>query len=115
MRCAAASSPARACAIATCAADWWNANGVAADGCEYSCVRVAPDYDTCNGRDDDCDTLTDAADSNFPAPPTVGAPDYYCNTVGACSGVTVECGLSGGSTRWRGRSRDQNSSVSGCA
>jgi hypothetical protein len=97
---AVAACTAGSCTIATCEPDYWNANGTTSDGCEYSCVRVAPSYDACNGRDDDCDTLTDAADPDFPAPPTVGAPDYFCNNVGACAGVTVSCGLFGGSTRW---------------
>ncbi|MDI7270098.1 MAG: MopE-related protein, partial [Myxococcota bacterium] len=54
--------------------------------------------ETCNGRDDDCDTLTDAADPDMAAtrPPPVG----FCNTTGACSTATVQCGLSGGTIRW---------------
>ncbi|MBI5499484.1 MAG: SUMF1/EgtB/PvdO family nonheme iron enzyme [Deltaproteobacteria bacterium] len=90
------------CGIAACEADNWDINGNPADGCEYACVRVATDYDTCNARDDDCDTLTDAADAaNFAASrPTVGAPHYFCNTVGACGGATVACGVLGGVTQW---------------
>ncbi|MBI5489572.1 MAG: SUMF1/EgtB/PvdO family nonheme iron enzyme [Deltaproteobacteria bacterium] len=90
------------CRVASCEVDHWDINGAASDGCEYACVRVATNYDTCNGRDDDCDTLTDAADAvDFAATrPTVGAPHYFCNTVGACAGATVTCGVLGGVTQW---------------
>jgi len=89
------------CTVAACAADHWDVNGTASDGCEYSCVQVAPSYDTCNGRDDDCDGLTDAADPNFAATrPSVGAPDYFCSTVGACAGVSVACRTVGTITSW---------------
>jgi len=90
-----------ACRIAACDQDYWNLNGNHADGCEYACARVAPNYDNCNGVDDDCDGLTDGADSDFEAlRPRVGAPDYFCQTLGACSGVTVQCGVVGSTTRW---------------
>ena len=89
------------CRVAACDQDYWNLNGTHSDGCEYSCVRVAPNYDNCNGRDDDCDGLTDAADPDFAAlRPSVGAPDYFCQTFGACAGVTVQCGVVGSTTQW---------------
>jgi hypothetical protein len=99
------------CAVDSCLLDHWDANGDPSDGCEYHCARVAPDYDTCNGRDDDCDTLTDAADDLAPSPghpghdfprtqPSVGAPHYFCAQLGACAGVTVQCGSAGGAVRW---------------
>jgi MYXO-CTERM domain-containing protein len=89
------------CVIASCTLDHWNVNGIASDGCEYACTRVAADYDTCNGRDDDCDTLTDASDPNFAdSRPDPGVPDYFCNQTGPCIGATVDCGLFRGAIAW---------------
>jgi hypothetical protein len=89
------------CEVASCNLDYWDINGLDSDGCEYGCARVAPNYDNCNGIDDDCDRLTDSTDPDFAGlRPSLGAPDYFCPTLGACSTASVQCGLVGTTTRW---------------
>ncbi|MBX3250020.1 MAG: SUMF1/EgtB/PvdO family nonheme iron enzyme, partial [Myxococcales bacterium] len=45
-----------------CEPGWHDINGVAADGCEYSCTFADPPVEICNGRDDDCDGVIDEGD-----------------------------------------------------
>jgi hypothetical protein len=68
---------------------WTDANGNAADGCEYQCTFEG--LEVCDGRDNDCDGLTDLADSDLQYPSI-----NFCAQLG-------ECGLGpGGSTRYPG-------------
>ena len=79
-RCASGS-----CEIASCAANTHDLDGVASNGCEYSCSFAGSEV--CNGRDDDCDGSTDE---------TLAAPSGFCNPNGVCAGTTSTCaGASG--------------------
>ena len=76
------------CTVAGCDAGFVNANGIAADGCEYQCTPQGPEV--CNGLDDDCDTRIDE---------TLTAPSVsaFCRTAGECAtGTTVTCGGAAG-------------------
>jgi hypothetical protein len=84
------------CRVGACAAGFWDVDGSPANGCEYACTYNG--VETCNGRDDDCDMLTDAADPDMAA--TRPTPAAFCNTTGACSTATVACGLWLGAIRW---------------
>ncbi|APR82751.1 internalin, putative [Minicystis rosea] len=68
------------CAIAGCQTGFVDLDGDAANGCEYTCTKTAPDDVTCNGVDDDCDGQID---EDY-APVTCG--------VGACA-ATSTCKL----------------------
>ncbi len=48
-----------ACVMGACDPFFHNANGNAADGCEYACVPFNGGVELCNGRDDDCDGEVD--------------------------------------------------------
>ncbi|MDP1828868.1 MAG: MopE-related protein [Archangium sp.] len=43
----------------TCAANWWDADGLAANGCEYACIRTAGGVEACDNIDNDCDNRVD--------------------------------------------------------
>jgi hypothetical protein len=92
--CGAACAPAHAngacvagvCEVSACEPGWVDANGVAADGCEYACTLDGPegrdDDDSCtNGIDDDCDGATDAADGGCGScvPETCDRSDDDCD------------------------------------
>ncbi|MCC7535332.1 MAG: hypothetical protein IT379_03930 [Deltaproteobacteria bacterium] len=68
------------CSIRFCRSGFHDLNGDPLDGCEYACeFRGA---EACNGRDDDCDGMTDEG----LVPPTT-----LCNATGACAGTTPTC------------------------
>ncbi len=62
-----------ACAIDTCAANFWDVAGGVADGCEYGCTPTAPPTEVCDGDDNDCDGDTDTADSQLNSQAELGA------------------------------------------
>ncbi len=77
-----------ACTVAACLAGWVNLNGLPGDGCEYSCT--ASGTEVCDGSDNDCDGLVDAAD------PSILVPGNFCDPQGECAGTTPTCaGMSG--------------------
>ncbi len=43
----------------TCAANWWDADGLASNGCEYACIRTAGGVEQCDNIDNDCDNRVD--------------------------------------------------------
>ena len=47
------------CTIGACAMGFVDADGVAANGCEYSCTPSSSGVETCNRIDDDCDGMID--------------------------------------------------------
>ncbi len=51
------------CAAGTCAftclPNWWDADGQAANGCEYACVRTAGGVEACDSIDNNCDGRVD--------------------------------------------------------
>jgi hypothetical protein len=78
-----------ACTRGPCLPGWTDTNGNPADGCEYQCTFEG--VEACDGKDNDCDGLTDAAD-----------PDLQYPTINFCSQLG-ECGQGpGGSTRYPG-------------
>ncbi|MEO6776335.1 MAG: MopE-related protein [Kofleriaceae bacterium] len=74
----------------TCQAGWVDLDGLAANGCEYHCFKSG--VEVCDGEDNDCDGLVDAAD------PDLGTAPAICSTIGECAvGSTVTCD---GATGW---------------
>jgi hypothetical protein len=68
----------------TCQAGWIDLDHLSANGCEYACF--ASGVEVCDGEDNDCDGLVDAAD------PDLGAAPAICSTIGECAvGSTVAC------------------------
>ena len=78
-----------ACTIASCINGFVDLDGDAAlNGCEYECTPTGPEV--CDGRDNDCDGLIDAADNQGPTL-FVGPPAGFCTQVGECGGTTPVC------------------------
>jgi hypothetical protein len=74
-----------ACKVNFCLPGFVNLDGQDANGCEYPCTNTGPEV--CDGKDNDCDGLVDAADPSMAA-----APAGLCSNVGACAGATKVCG-----------------------
>jgi hypothetical protein len=83
------------CQIFACLSGYVDANGIRSDGCEYQCTPSGPEV--CDGRDNDCDTLTDTAD------PDLDTPANFCRTAGQCANAAPTCSadLCGGPVQWR--------------
>ena len=80
---AAASCVAGECRPGTCAAGFYDVDGLASDGCEYACTPTGSEV--CNGVDDDCDGAIDEDD------PSLGTA---CGSAtGACRRGTFTCQL----------------------
>jgi Sulfatase-modifying factor enzyme 1/Putative metal-binding motif len=60
----------------TCADGWVDANHNPSDGCEYQCTPNGPEV--CDGKDNDCNGLVDAAD------PGLIFPANFCLQAGEC-------------------------------
>ncbi|MDX2008599.1 MAG: MopE-related protein [Myxococcaceae bacterium] len=43
----------------TCLANWYDADNVASNGCEYACIRTNNGVEACDGIDNDCDGAVD--------------------------------------------------------
>ncbi|MEW6433740.1 MAG: MopE-related protein [Myxococcota bacterium] len=43
----------------SCQANWWDADGQPANGCEYACVRTNGGVEACDNIDNDCDSRVD--------------------------------------------------------
>ena len=74
-----------ACKVNFCLPGFVNFDGQDGNGCEYACTPTGPEV--CDGIDNDCDKLVDAADASM-----VAAPANLCSNVGACAGATKVCG-----------------------
>ena len=79
------------CQIVSCTEGWVDLNDSSVDGCEYECMRSAPsespDDSTCSdGFDNDCDGLTDAADTDC----ATCVPEFCDGLDNDCDGLTDE-------------------------
>jgi len=77
-----------ACSVALCLQGWVDLDGLPGNGCEYPCTPSGPEV--CNGRDDDCDGLTDVAD------PSLLVPMNFCRQLGECAGTQPSCAADAG-------------------
>ena len=84
---AIATCTARVCRLAVCEPGFVNRDGLAANGCEYRCDIAGAEV--CNGRDDDCDGMTDEG---------LTAPPMLCNLNGVCAGTAPACSGAAGWT-----------------
>ena len=69
----------------TCLTGHWDIDGNPANGCEYACDFAGAEI--CNGRDDDCDRLTDEL---------LTPPSNFCNANGVCAMTGAVCSGAGG-------------------
>ena len=72
------------CTIAACKNGYVDLDKKASNGCEYGCTITGPEI--CDGKDNDCDGLTDGADPSMIMP-----TGSFCATAGACKGAKVTC------------------------
>jgi hypothetical protein len=84
------------CEITACAPGFVDEDGDVHTGCEYECTETGPEV--CDGLDNDCDRLTDAADPDLALPMT-----NFCLTQGACAGTLPTCAADAcdSKVRWR--------------
>jgi len=66
-----------------CEPNWWDADEISGNGCEYFCVFVAED-EICNGLDENCDGVTDE-------PPLPGEGGLCGDSAGECQVGTLRC------------------------
>jgi len=71
------------CTIGMCTAGFVDSDGVAANGCEYSCTPMNGGVETCNRVDDDCDGMIDEGDP--------GAGAACGSSVGICRQGVQHC------------------------
>jgi hypothetical protein len=74
---AAGGCAAGTCTIAGCELGWVDRDRMVENGCEYACTPAGPEV--CDGRDNDCDGMTDAADADLKA------PEGLCSRTGECA------------------------------
>jgi hypothetical protein len=82
------------CKVGACDPGFSNLDGNDANGCEHTCQIYPTRTETCNGVDDDCDGLVDAAD------PQLVTPANFCLQTGPCAGSVPVCNAKGGVTTW---------------
>jgi Putative metal-binding motif len=77
-----------ACGYASCAPDYWDADGEASNGCEYYCVQKTSADETCDFVDDDCDGEVDEDVDLCSSAVNCGKCGHSCqgklHAVGAC-------------------------------
>ncbi len=83
------------CTVAACLSGFVDHDGDPANGCEYQCTPTGPEV--CDGIDNDCDRLVDAAD------PSLIVPTNFCRQAGTCAGTAPTCASDGcgGPVTWQ--------------
>ena len=78
------------CALGACEENFYDIDGVLANGCEYACTPADPAVETCNARDDDCDGTIDEGDPGGGA--TCGTDEGICTSgIEACVSGAIVC------------------------
>jgi len=78
------------CVLGICAVGFHNVDGVARNGCEYSCTPATPATEVCNLVDDDCDGTLD--EGNPGGGVACGVDTGECATgTTECVGGTIQC------------------------
>jgi hypothetical protein len=75
------------CRMGACLDGYRDISGGESDGCEYLCPEWPPTDEACNGKDDDCDGLTDETFDLINDPANCGSCNHNC----ALSGTQVAC------------------------
>ena len=79
----------------SCTANWWNADGQAANGCEYACVRTAGGVEACDNIDNDCNNRIDETFNLTSDPLNCGVCSRVCSAAFATTNCSASnCGIS---------------------
>jgi len=93
------------CMKGACLPGFYDANGIAADGCE--CQKTNGGVEVCDGVDNNCDGVIDEA-ANLTGRPA-------CKTLGVCAGVVAQCkGVDGWSCTYGAGYQAIEDSAMGC-